>query len=192
VSEEKKRSSKDKKKRKMKRKGIPYRDIELNIMPFIDVFSLLNTFLLMSAVFLSVGILEVQIPFLTNAPPEKTPDERVLEIKVEMEKDKIDVTAAYSRPPVNEQKKSFKPTKEDIAAMHKFLVEIRRANPDSDKVQFFSEDDVLWKDMAHVLDAIKVKQPGDPVFPTKTGSDIEKAIAAEFLYPKVVMASVML
>jgi len=176
-----------------KKKKIKYRDIELNIMPFIDVFSLLNTFLLMSAVFLSVGILEVQIPFLTSAPPEKKDDERTLDIKVDMEKDKIEVTAAWSRPPVNEQKKDFKVTKEDIAAMHKFLVEIRRSSPDTDKLSFFTEDDVLWKDMSHVLDAIKVRQPGDPVFQTKAQTtEAEKVMAAEFLFPKVVMASVML
>ena len=178
--------------KKKKRKKIKYRDIELNIMPFIDVFSLLNTFLLMSAVFLSVGILEVQIPFLTSAPPDKKPEERALEVKVEMERDHVDVTAAYSRPPVNEQKKTFKLTKEDLGAMHKFLVDIRREAPDNDKLQFFTEDDVLWKDMAHVLDAIKVRQPGDPVFTPKNATQAEQAMASEFLYPKVIMASVML
>lgn len=178
--------------KKKRRRSIKYRDIELNIMPFIDVFSLLNTFLLMSAVFLSVGILEVQIPFLSSSPPEKTPEERVLEIKVDMEKEKIEVTAAYSKPPINEQKKEFRVTKEDLQAMHKFLVDIRRTNPEADKVQFFTEDDVIWKDVARVLDAIKVRQANDPVFPTKTGSDVEKAIASEFVFPKVVMASVML
>jgi len=87
--------------RKKKVRKVKYRDIELNIMPFIDVFSLLNTFLLMSAVFLSIGILEVQIPFLTSAPPEKKEDSRSLEIKVDMEKTKIEVTAAYNKPPIN-------------------------------------------------------------------------------------------
>lgn len=174
-----------------KRKKVKYRDIELNIMPFIDVFSLLNTFLLMSAVFLSVGILEVQIPFLTTTPPEKNPDERVLDVKIDMSKDKVEVTAAFTKPPINEQKKEFKITKDDIVSLHKFLVEIRRNNPDTDKVSFFSDDDVIWKDMAHVLDAVKVRQAGDPVFVTK-GTDVEKAVAAEFLFPKVVMASVML
>ncbi len=178
---------------KKKKKPIKYKDVELNVMPFIDVFSLLVSFLLMSAVFLSVGILEVQIPFLTSAPPEKTPDERTLDVKVDMEKDKIEVTAAWSKPPVNEQKKAFKVTKEDIAALHKFLVDIRRGAPEADKVSFFTEDDVIYKDLAHVLDAIKVRQPGDPVFPApKTASDAEKASSAEFLFPKVVMASVML
>lgn len=177
---------------KRKMRQIRYRDIELNIMPFIDVFSLLNTFLLMSAVFLSVGILEVQIPFLTSAPPDKSPDERTLEVKIDMEKDKVEVTAAYSKPPANEQKKDFKLTKEDMAALHKFLVDIRRSSPETDKVQFFTEDDVIWKDIAKVLDAVKVRQPSDPVFATKSASDVERALNAEFLFPKVVMASVML
>jgi biopolymer transport protein ExbD len=178
--------------KKKKRRAIKYRDIELNIMPFIDVFSLLNTFLLMSAVFLSVGILEVQVPFLTSAPPEKKEEERSLDIKVDMEKDKIEVIAAYNKPPINEQKRQFKVDKTDIANLHKFLVELRRANPETDKIQFFTEDDVPWRDIAHVLDAIKVRNPNDPVFATKSMSDLEKKLAAEFLFPKVVMASVML
>ena len=154
---------------KKRKKFTKIKDIELNVMPFIDVFSLLVTFLLMSAVFLSVGILEVQIPFLTSAPPEKTPDERVLDVKVDMEKDKIEVTAEWSKPPVNAQKKEFKVTKEDIAAMHKFLVDIRRSSPELDKLSFFTEDDVIYKDMAHVLDAIKIRQAGDPAFPPPRG-----------------------
>ena len=51
--------------RRKKRKKAAYNEIVLNIMPFIDVFSMLNTFLLYSAVFLAVGIIEVQIPYLS-------------------------------------------------------------------------------------------------------------------------------
>jgi biopolymer transport protein ExbD len=178
------------KKKKKKRKKIVYRDIVLNIMPFIDVFSLLNTFLLMSAVFLSVGIIEVQIPFLTSAPPDKKDDERSCDVKVDMEKDRIEATAQDCRGV--DPKKEFKVTKEDIAQLHKYLVDIRRGNQDTDKVSFFTEDDVLWKDIAKVLDAIKLRQPGDPVFQSKSANVVEQAAAAEFVYPKVVMASVML
>ena len=178
--------------KKRRQKPGKYRDIQLNIMPFIDVFSLLNTFLLMSAVFLSIGVIEVQIPFLTNAPPEKPTDDRVLEIKVDQSKDGVEITTSWSRPPVDEVKKQFKTTKEDLVALHKYLVDVRKANPDADKVQYFTDDDVIWKDISHVLDAVKLKQAGDPVFPTKSNNDIEKAIAAEFLFPKIVMASVML
>ncbi len=178
--------------RKKKVRKIKYRDIELNIMPFIDVFSLLNTFLLMSAVFLSIGILEVQIPFLTSAPPEKKEDSRSLEIKVDMEKTKIEVTAAYNKPPINEQKREFKVDKAEMPNLHKFMLELRRSNPESDKVQFFTEDDVVWKDIAMVLDAVKVRGPTDPVIVPAGASELDKKLAAEFLFPKVVMASVML
>ena len=109
-----------------------------------------------------------------------------------MEKDKIQVTGVWSKPPLNEQKRDFKVTKEDIAAMHKFMIELRRTAPDPDKVRFFTEDDVLWKDISNVLDAIKVRGPGDPVFAPKGATDVQKAIAAESIYPKVVMSSVML
>ena len=50
---------------------------ELNIMPFIDIFSMLNTFLLLS-VALWVRIIEVQIPFLSNSPDVKEKPNRFM------------------------------------------------------------------------------------------------------------------
>ena len=59
--------------------------IELNVMPFIDVFSLLTTFLLFSAVFVQIGILEVQVPFLSNSnPPDNSKPSRDLSIKLDV------------------------------------------------------------------------------------------------------------
>lgn len=184
------RRKKRHKKKIAKKKSQKYRDISLNIMPFIDVFSLLNTFLLMSAVFLSVGILEVQIPFLTTAPPDKKDEEKVCDVKVDMEKDKIEATAANCDGV--DAKKEFQVSPASAAELHKYMVAIRRANVETDKVSFFTDDEVTWKDIAMVLDAIKIRQQGDPVFAKPNASDTEKAMAAEFLFPKVVMASVML
>ena len=180
--------------KKKKRKQLSYKEVELNVMPFIDVFSLLNTFLLMSAVFLTIGVIEVQIPFLTNAPP---PDDakptRSLDIKVDMEKEQIAVVTSYSLPPIDEDKKSFDVDERGIAEMHSYLVSLRQQNPESDKVSFYTGDDVIWKDMAAVLDAVKLRQPADPVF---SGLDIlderKKAEAMQYLFPKVILSSVML
>ena len=93
---------------KKKKKKLGYRDISLNIMPFIDVFSLLNTFLLMSAVFLSVGIIEVQIPFLTSAPPDKKQDDKSCSVKIDMSKETFEVTADNCGV---ETSKKFRPDK---------------------------------------------------------------------------------
>jgi len=179
--------------KKKKRRKIAYRDVELNIMPFIDVFSLLNTFLLMSAVFITTGVIEVQIPFLTNAPPDKKEDtERTLDVKVDMEKDKIEVITSWSKPPVNEVKKQFPVNKQGFDDLHKHMVEVRRMSPDNDKLQMFTEDDVIWEDISSALDSIKLRRPGDPVFAPKNATDAQKAAGNEFIFPKVVFASVML
>lgn len=174
---------------KKKKKSKSYKDFSLNIMPFIDVFSLLNTFLLMSAVFLSVGVLEVQIPFLTSAPPDKKVEEKSCDVKVDLTKEGVEATAANCGV---ESPKKFATDKGGLANLHTYLVALRKQNLTTDKVSFFSDDEVLWKDIAAVLDAVKVRKPSDPVFAPKTGTEIERAVASEFLFPKVVMASVML
>jgi len=96
-------------------------------------------------------------------------------------------------PPVNEQKKTFQLSEKTWDKdVHKMLVEIKKLSPEADKVQFFTEDDVIWQDIAKALDAIKLRLPTDPAFPSKAKTAGGQAMAQEFLFPKVVMASVML
>lgn len=179
-------------KRKKSIKNEPETDIELNIIPFIDVFSMLNTFLLFSAVFVATGILEVQVPFLSSAPPPKEEGERTLEVKVDAEKTKLQVITEYTKEPRNEQKFDFPNSKEGIDLMHDRLVAIRKANPNQDKVTFFSEDDVIWENISAILDAIKFRKQTDPVFPVRNAATGEVEQDQNFLFPKVVMGSVML
>ena len=180
--------------KKKKRKQIKYTDVQLNVMPFIDVFSLLNTFLLMSAAFLTFGIVEVQIPFLSTQAPEdqKDENERYLEVKVDMEKELVKVITSYSRPPVNEETKEFEVTEAGIAELHKHMVEVKRTDPEADKIQFFTEDDVIWEDMAAILDAVKLRADGDPLFVDPEMDEKKRLEAERYLFPKIVMASVML
>ncbi len=177
--------------RKTKRKRLEYRDIELNIMPFIDMFSMLNTFLLFSAVFLSIGIIEVQIPFLTNAPPPKQQKTRNLQVNVDIEPDKIEVTTAFSAPPENEQKTTYALNESGVAEMHARLVSIRQQNEDTDLVTLFSGDDVTYEKLTLVLDNIKFRNEADPVFREKDPRTGELRTSV-FLFPKVVMGSVIL
>ena len=178
--------------RAKKRKSIKYVEPELNIMPFIDVFGLLTTYLLFSAVFVSIGILEVQVPFISNAaPPANTEQVRTLEIKVELEKDKAVIKTSWTLPPQQEESFDFASTKEGVAAMHKKLVEIKLAHFEADSVTLFTEDDVTYESLTTVVDAIKLRWDGDPVFPAiKLGAGM---IADDTsMFPKVVLGSVML
>lgn len=182
--------------RKKKKPQIGYKDVELNIMPFIDIFSMLNTFLLFTAVFLSVGVVEVQIPFLSNTPPPDDPkDSRIFQVNVDVTKQQVEIQTSYTRPPDEAQKFPFPNNAEGLKLMHQKLAEIRKQNASTDKATVYSDDDVSWESLSAVLDGVMLRLDGDPIFPpAKDAKSKEKAEneAKVFLYPKIVMGSVML
>lgn len=181
--------------RRKKRKPGEYKDIELNIMPFIDIFSMLNTFLLFSAVFLSVGILEVQIPFLSNAPPEDQKDTRAFQVSVDVSKENVEIQTSFTKAPEQLQKFPFKNTKEGLKTFHQKLADVRKQNSTIDKATVYSDDEVSWESLSLVLDAMILRVEGDPIFaPVKDAKNLAKAEldAKTFLYQKIVMGSVML
>jgi biopolymer transport protein ExbD len=180
---------------KRKRRGADTQTgaVELNVMPFIDVFSLLTTFLLFSAVFIQIGVLEVQIPFLSNAkPPDFQKPERLLEVKVDLSKDFIEVSTSWTAAPVDEKKKQFQRDKAGIAEAHRELLSIRTAHPDLDKLTMFTEDEITYNELAEVLDAVKFLAPGETLPPPKDPSAVKNGEAQPSLFPKVIMGSVML
>lgn len=164
---------------------------ELNIMPFIDIFSMLNTFLLVSAAFINIGILEVQIPFFSNAPAEKSKPTRSLDIKVDVEKTKVTLTTLFTLPPEDKQTFTYTPDQKGLDDMHAKLLELRQKNPDGDKVTIYSDDDVKYSGLVDVVDTVKTLREKDPKFPVtdeKTGVKKESV----YLYEKVVIGSVVL
>lgn len=173
--------------KRRKRHQVEYSDVELNIMPFIDVFSMLNTFLLFSAVFLSIGVIEVQIPFLTNAAVPKEDKVRRISVSVSIEKDQIELTTNWSPPPVDEKKVKFKNDASGLKELHTALIAVRRENIDADKATIYSEDDVSYEQVMALLDAVKLRWANDPQYPIKDDVD-----AKLFLFPKIIMGSVML
>jgi len=176
---------------KKRKQSKGYKDITLNIIPFIDVFSMLNTFLLFSAVFVSSGIIEVQVPFLSSAKAPDSKKVRSFAINVRVEKERIELTSEYSMPPKNEFKTEFKADAAGITSLHEKLIEMKTANPDTDLATVYCEDDVVYESLAKVLDAVKYRLEKDPVFKKKLpdGTQIDDK---EFLLPKVVMGSVIL
>ena len=189
--------SRKKRKQKNKLSTADSGPVELNVMPFIDVFSLLTTFLLFSAVFIQIGIIEVQVPFFTNKPQsdEKEEDKRKIQVHVTLEDKTIEVETFYSLPPRNAQKNDFSLDERGIQEMHEKLVSIRTKNPDTDKVTLFVDDEITYETVVEVVDAIKILGPDDPEIPqsedTKDGSDSSSQTNL-YLFPKVVMGSVLL
>ncbi|MGE0173460.1 MAG: biopolymer transporter ExbD [Oligoflexales bacterium] len=181
------RSRKHRKHKKKKTSGA--KTAELNIMPFIDIFSMLNTFLLVSAVFVNIGIHEVQVPFLSNAPVDEKP-KRSLDIKVNIDEREVQLMTEWSAAPVNADKKNYPLDKTGLASLHQELISLRTQYPEADKVTVFSEDTVKYSQLVDVVDAIKVLTESDPRIPTK--DDSGQQLLSEYLYEKVVIGSVIL
>jgi biopolymer transport protein ExbD len=179
--------------RRRKKRIVEYRDIELNIMPFIDVFSLLNTFLLFSAAFFSLGMFEVQLPFFSNSPETKeTKPTRDLDVKINIEREKVELVTSYTLPPANEKTENFDISPTGMEQFHKQLVELRRANEDVKKVTVYCEDDVIYEDLTKVLDATKSRYESDPILYQKDDKTGERVSTNNVLFPQVVMGSVIL
>lgn len=169
-------------------------EVSLNVMPFIDIFSLLCTFLLFSAVFVSIGILEVQVPFLTNAaPPDKKDDKnkRTLSINVNLERKSIELETSYDRAPVNRKKFRYDNNQNGRKKFHRKLIDIKMDNLKADKVTLYVDDNIIYKDLVSILDQIKLRFPGDKGFDAKSRKEAQTGIQS-FLFNKVIMGSVIL
>src|SRR5688572_25354585 len=103
-------------------------------MPFIDIFSMLNTFLLVSASFIGLGILEVQIPFLSNSSEVKEPPSRAFNIRVDVADAEIKVTSEWTEQPFEKSVKTFKVDAADLDLFHQEMIALRTKVPDNDKV----------------------------------------------------------
>lgn len=179
--------------RKKKKKSIRYEEVELNIMPFIDIFSMLNTFLLTSAVFMSIGMVRVQIPFLSNAAPPNEEPERELTVNIDIQKEKIELKTSYSKAPAQEKSWDYPNTEDGVNELHAQLLKIRIDNPKVDKATVFSDEDVRYESLIKVLDSAKYLKEGDPPVPVvERGSAEATDEDPTFLFPKVVIGSVLL
>ncbi len=178
--------------KKKKRRRKEPKAAELNIMPFIDIFSMLNTFLLVSAAFVNIGILEVQVPFFTSAPPDKSKPTRSLDVKVDVDKEKAQLTTSWSQPPADQQVTSYKLDKAGMTDLHQKILELRQKySEQDDRLTLFSEDDVKYQALIGVIDAVKTLKETDPKLQTKD-KETGAAKPAMFLFEKVVMGSVVL
>lgn len=179
-----------KKKKKLKPRSV---SAELNVMPFIDIFSMLNTFLLVSAAFVNLGILEVQVPFLTNSDElraKKSKPKRELSLNISLSKDKIEMESKFTQAPIDETKKSYTVDDSEITKFHNDLVQLKIANPEASKVTFFSDDDVKYQMLVKVLDQIKFVKKTDPNIPAPKDPSIR--VSKSELFPKIVIGNVIL
>jgi len=180
------------KKHKRRSSSVGPESPELNIMPFIDIFSMLNTFLLVSAAFIGLGILEVQVPFLSNSSEVKEPPSRSFNVRVDVADAEIKVTSEWTEQPFEKSVKTFKVEEAIIGKFNQGWFALRTKVPVNDKVNVFSDDSVKYEILIKAIDAIKTMKEKEPALQLPNSEELRKQGRDRFLFEKVVIGSVIL
>lgn len=178
-----------------KRSKGPEAPVEINVTPMIDMFSVLNSFLLMAAVFSASGLIRVEIPFLSSKPPPKQEEldknpQKVLTVVVDNTYVVLDVSETNSSQ--NPKKEPFDLNPQGLDKLQAKVYEMRLADKRIDKVTIMTELDVPYEKLVMVLDSLRVLAPGRPPIPLAADYKVPHGVDRNALIPKIVLGNIIL
>ena len=120
---------------------------ELLLVPMIDIFTVLVTFLLMTAVFSRITVLDLDLPSAA-AGPVTAPAFRLEVIVRQQGFELTNGTAMIAAvPKVNGDY--------DLKRLSELALELKRDHPDVDDASVLLEPAVRYDDLIHVMDAVR-------------------------------------
>lgn len=137
-------------------------DTELNITAFMNLMVALIPFLLITAVFSRISILDLQIPSASNAPSQQqTPQELPLILEVTVRKDALFVSdnRGFGVPIPKSQ------GNHDYASLSKLLIRmkdrLKAVDPDKRDISILLEPDTSYETLVAVMDTVREAQVRD-------------------------------
>jgi biopolymer transport protein ExbD len=129
---------------------------ELLLVPMIDIFTVLVTFLLMTAVFSRIAIMQIDLP--SSAPAK--PEEPKFRLELIVRQDGFDLgdgkQLLATIPKVNGAY--------DLNALTEHALAVKREHPSSEDASVLSESKVSYDQLIQAMDAIRsVELPGADV-----------------------------
>jgi biopolymer transport protein ExbD len=126
---------------------------ELLLVPMIDIFTVLVTFLLMTAVFSRITILELDLPSASGGPTVTEPEFR---LEVILRKEGFELangtTVIAAVPKVGGTY--------DLKALSELAQSLTRDHPDVDDASVLLEPEIAYDDLIQVMDTIRsVEKP---------------------------------
>ncbi len=170
-------------KKKKKNLSTETQAVEINVMPFIDVFSLLCTFLLFSSVFITIGIHTVQVPFFSNVKESEKKEKREHILLVNVSTNFLELTSEWSLPPLAKERHRFVNSPSGVQEFHKKLIEIKEKNLESQKIKLFFDDKVKYESVTKIL--------GSVISLKKKEEASAKLLKLGKLFPQVVLGNVI-
>src|SRR6516225_1859926 len=124
-----------------------YKPAELLLVPMIDIFTVLVTFLLMTAVFSRIAIMQIDLPSSVSAKPE----EPKFRLEVIVRQDGFELSdgkqAIGTIPKANGAY--------DLNALTEGVLAVKREHPTSEDASVLSEPKVPYDELVQVMDAIR-------------------------------------
>jgi biopolymer transport protein ExbD len=125
--------------------------IELLLVPMIDIFTVLVTFLLMTAVFSRITILELDLPSAAS----KTVSEPTFRLEVIVRKEGLELTngsALIARIPNLEGEY-------DLKSLAQLALSLKRDYPDASAASVLLEPEIEYDHLIQVMDAVRSTEP---------------------------------
>ncbi len=120
---------------------------ELLLVPMIDIFTVLVTFLLMTAVFSRITVMQIDLPSSAAAKPA----EPLFRLEVILRKDGFELSdgkqAIGTIPKVNDAY--------DQSALTARVLDVKREHPASEEASVLSERKVPYDDLIQAMEAIR-------------------------------------
>jgi biopolymer transport protein ExbD len=125
---------------------------ELLLVPMIDIFTVLVTFLLMTAVFSRTVILELKLPTNSAEFVEPPPG---LELEILLLKDSL-VVADRATGPLQTLSNADNAGKYNIAALSEYLQRVKLKYPEKTDATLLLEPEIPYDLLVQVMDAVRI------------------------------------
>lgn len=160
---------------------------DLNLAPMMDLMVSIIPFMLLSATFLQVMLINVPlpVPVAKALEQDRNKDKREVTIKVQMQANKNfsiavkDISGASSNFAVGSAGSDY-----DYKMLHKKLVEIKQRFPKVFRIELNPDAKVDYKSIVLVMDSSRNMETADPKI-TIDGAE------TPLLFPDVILANVM-
>jgi biopolymer transport protein ExbD len=150
----------------------PRKPTELLLVPMIDIFTVLVTFLLMTAVFSRITIVELDLPSAASGGST----EPAFRLEVIVREQVLELTNGSARiaviPKVNGEY--------DLKTLSELALSLKQDYPDADDASVLLEPDIAYDHLIQVMDAIRTAELPADVEPQPAGEDSKPARLALF------------
>ena len=172
--------------RELERTGANNGELPVNLVPMIDVMTVLVLYLLVGTIFRQFTVLQLNLPGPAQAvPAEERPP---LDLKVVLRAQRLEVhdrNGTVRVLPNLQPAAGSDAVDYDTAALGALLAEVKRLNAHEESVTLLLEPDIKYDALVRVMDTVRVFPPGSaeltqgtPMFPAIAIGDAPKAAGA--------------